>query len=239
MTEFVLPQTDHWNHSERFYDMQLLAYIGVVFDPQRPIIDVGANVGYVTRFLALRSQSYVTAYEPSLQNYACLEENTKDLENVTRMRLAVGASRSAATFLDNATVTSHIVRDDSRSKNLSRVEVVTIDESLITDVGLLKIDVEGYEMRVLEGAVNMISKHRPIVVIETKDEWLKRQGDNVESIVNFFRLLEYQHPVDKFGRRTTDASDLIFAPPGIYLPKPYLAFEHVSKSRLRKTKKAV
>jgi FkbM family methyltransferase len=73
---------DKWNRSDRYYDQTLLAYIGIIFDPEKISVDVGANVGYITRFLALRSRKTIFAIEPGSANLSCLRENVASIENV-------------------------------------------------------------------------------------------------------------------------------------------------------------
>jgi len=50
-----------------------------------------------------------------------------------------------------------------------KVETVTLDSMQYKNVGYIKIDVEGHEYEVLEGAVNLISTQKPIVQIEILD----------------------------------------------------------------------
>jgi FkbM family methyltransferase len=114
-----------------------------VFDPIRAVVDVGANVGFVARFLALPCRSTVTAFEPSAENYAALVRNTAGIANIRCIKKAVGEEIGTATFLDNATVCSHVVNKKSTSKNLTDVIMTTIDDESTADVGLIKIDVEG------------------------------------------------------------------------------------------------
>lgn len=193
-----------------------------VFDPHRPIIDIGANIGHVTCFISDRCHSTVTAYEPSVENFRSLKINTARLNNIVIKNLAVGKTNGEITFSDAGTVTSRVATNGTK-KHLSKVRIVTLDNDHEGDVGTLKIDVEGFEMNVLIGAKMLIQKHSPIVIIEVIDNYLKRFGSSRQEVLNFFRTMGYRSPVDKYGRNTTAAEDLIFAPKGVWLPRLYIS----------------
>lgn len=222
----ILPKADKWNRPDRYYDQALLAYIGLLLDPSRASVDVGANVGYVTRFVAARSRATVFAIEPGSANLACLRENVADLPNVEVVpRAAAEFSGRVVQFINGGTVTDHVAVTD-RSKKTEAVETVAVDDVVrYASVGLIKIDVEGYEVNVLTGAYGILCRDRPTCVVEVVDDWLRRFGHGRRDVLRFFRDLGYQPPVDRFGRVRDDATDLIFAPDSISLPKLYLAYE--------------
>ncbi len=77
--------------------------------------------------------------------------------------------------------TSNVIGE---SKNLMSIEQVAIDDILLkeTHVDLIKIDVDGYEKNVLEGARKVIKKFKPIMIVELNDD--------IE-IIEFFRKEGY------------------------------------------------
>jgi hypothetical protein len=82
-------------------------------------------------------------------------------------------------------------------KNLTKVKSVTLD-SLLHDmdewqkIDFIKIDVEGYEPFVIQGAKKLIEKHRPILQLEVVDSHLKRNGFDSVSLVKMVEELEYE-----------------------------------------------
>src|SRR5216684_693745 len=60
----ILPEKDKWNSDGDLvqYDPGFVAYLGFIFDPTRPCVDVGANVGKVSRFLAARTKCDITSF---------------------------------------------------------------------------------------------------------------------------------------------------------------------------------
>ena len=77
----------------------------------------------------------------------------------------------------------------------------TVD-SVVTDqelerVDLIKIDVEGHELRVLSGAVATLERFRPCILIEVFEETLRAQGASAEAVVNF--LEEHGYVMGEFS----------------------------------------
>jgi FkbM family methyltransferase len=218
----MLPVTEKWQSSDHYYDQLLLAYLGLIFDPARSVIDVGANVGYVTRFLAQRCTNQVYAIEASPLNFAALEQNCKDLTNVTGINAAVSDTHDDVILVDSGSTLCHVAFEGkTRSKNAKTIKTVILDELVLNNVGLIKIDTEGFEMRVLNGARKLIQEQQPIVVAEVDEHHLKQQHSSSAEIFAFFESLGYMKPRSTTSKTTTEANDLVFAPKGTYLPQLY------------------
>lgn len=74
-----------------------------------------------------------------------------------------------------------------------RVQVpqLTLDSYNFTDVDIIKIDVEGYELQVLEGAVNTIAQNRPIVQIECVEIQPRAFGKTINDLMDYFTTKNY------------------------------------------------
>ena len=146
--------------------------------PGTVVWDVGANVGYFS-LLAARLGGHVHAFEPVPESAARLRGNVaaNGLEDRVEVHeAAVGATAGRQPFL--------VVRDASWSHLADRgrhkatreerdVEVVRLDDLDLPPPDLVKIDVEGSEVAVLDGAARVLREHRPVLVVElheTNDE---------------------------------------------------------------------
>ncbi|MCL4477633.1 MAG: FkbM family methyltransferase [Deltaproteobacteria bacterium] len=64
-------------------------------------------------------------------------------------------------------------------------------ENQISKIDLIKIDVEGYEFNVLNGAKESIKKYKPKLFIEVDDNHLQRQGISVKELIEFISTFGY------------------------------------------------
>jgi FkbM family methyltransferase len=67
----------------------------------------------------------------------------------------------------------------------------TLDSYNYTDVDIIKIDVEGYELQVLEGASNTIAQNRPIVQIECVETQPRAFGKTIQDVMDYFNNRNY------------------------------------------------
>jgi len=91
---------------------------------------------------------------------------------------------------DYATVTGRPRKKNTSDKRVES-EQRTLDSYRFNDVDVIKIDVEGYELFVLEGASETIERNRPIVQIETVEVQQRLFGKTTQDIVNYFNERDY------------------------------------------------
>lgn len=155
--------------------------------------DVGANVGFLTLVgaRALGPTGQVVAFEPSSRNAATLRHNVplKRLWWVEIVEAAVGDGPRTVTFAaGDSDQTGHLVTDAAGG---TTVAVVSIDAWLSTGrrpPDVVKIDVEGGEQAILDGALTLLTKYRPIVICEVHAV-APRLADH--QVSRFFRDLDY------------------------------------------------
>ncbi len=131
----------------------------------RDLIDAGASNGDTP---AIFSREYafrtIHAFEPENHNYSLLVRNISkfQLNNVVPVHMGLG-NRKQRAKISNEEGQSHISNDGKQS-----VQITTIDDYVRNNnisVGLIKMDIEGYEWYALQGALKTISDQRPILLI--------------------------------------------------------------------------
>ena len=153
-------------------------------DPARTSIDVGANIGVHTYFLARWSQQ-VYAYEPNPGLAAFLRRSCA--RNVTLSPLALSdrvgkatlnvpviAGRAADPY---ASLDDHVAELVDDGGAIRRLEISTdrLDSFDFSNVGFIKIDVEGHEASVIAGATATLRRERPTLLVEINQ--LHHRGD--------------------------------------------------------------
>jgi FkbM family methyltransferase len=128
-------------------------------------VDAGAHVGIWTTTMA-EYFATIHAFEPSDDAFECLEKNTVGLGGVHLHHLALGHKPGRCSMRESG----------SRAGNTGARYVSTGSDTVIAPldawnlqaVGFLKIDTEGYEMPVLEGARDTIARCHPVILVEQK-----------------------------------------------------------------------
>lgn len=124
-------------------------------------IDGGAHVGSWARLMAEKFKE-VHSFEMVPETYACLEKNVGYLKNVKLHLKALGeANRHMGINREGSTLSHHVSEGDD-------VEMVAIDSLNLSGLGLLKLDLEGYEYHALQGAKQTIQKYWPVIILEEK-----------------------------------------------------------------------
>ena len=138
--------------------------------PALCILDVGANKGQFLTFIAggLQGTSFnIHAFEPSEFTYKILCENAKDYPNVTLNNMGLGKEAGEFELFYNeagsglASLSKRRVEHYRIDFKLSeKIRIETLDnycqQQGIKEIDLLKLDVEGHELDVLQGGVRML-----------------------------------------------------------------------------------
>ncbi len=168
-------------------------------------IDVGANVGSYTILACSAIGANGYAFEPVPSTYKRLIENIRlnHLENKVKcLNIGVGREQGSITFTSNMDTKNHALASGEQSDNTISVEVSTLDAVLGGESPtLLKIDVEGYETPVLEGALETLKKQTLHSVIIELNGSGSRYGFDESRILKMmfdhgFRTYSY-NPLDR------------------------------------------
>jgi FkbM family methyltransferase len=178
----------------------------------RTIIDIGANIGTNTIEYATWADK-VISFEPTPELYKCMLKNIKlnetnddtykwDKQGGSMNRKATIETYECALGETNKTVFLKTFENNKGKNYISTegipVQVNTLDQYNFTDVDVIKIDVEGYELFVLQGAEKTIMKYKPVIQTELHQGLFKRQGVTIQNIAEWFYAHDY-YAVNKQG----------------------------------------
>ena len=154
----------------KYRNPELKLISSLVYKDQNSI-DVGANLGLFTHFMS-RSSNHVFAFEPNPYPL----ENLRNLidKNVTLLPIALGNTDGPTEIRIpyhgngwSSNGASLAVKNDKEGK-LIDIQCRKLDSLNIEKIGLIKIDVEGFEIEVIKGAINTIKDHKPVLIIENE-----------------------------------------------------------------------
>ncbi len=179
------------------------------------IVEVGANVGTETVSLAdISKKEKVYAYEPVPFNYNYLEK-IKEINPSSVIEIfnkAVSDTSGKVLFEEpEITYSGSGFVAQAVTENTIEVDAVRLDDSLKEEKSLstILIDVEGFEYQVILGAMSLIEKHKPFVILEANARYLeKRGGVTLEKLFELMESLDYiSFYIDKTRISPIDIAD--------------------------------
>lgn len=193
-----------WSYGSKYlslYEIRTRQFINDNLSPGDVCIDVGANIGIITISMVdavLRQMGskeitnpIVFAFEPSLNNRKILSKNLQrnNLSNFVNIsHCAVGRG----VFSKKVSINSVF----QRKKEYKVFEFTSIDEFVvrnkIENLKIIKIDVDGFELDVLAGANETLTRLDLIIIIELDPIASSTQGHDPSIIVNTLQQKGYE-----------------------------------------------
>ena len=166
------------------------------------ILDIGANIGYYT---ALFSQlagvnGTVIAVEPDEESYKYLTKsvNSFNYKNVFSFRLAASDNRQKLPlYISKDNRGDNRLYSTNKKRNSIIVECLTVDELLknnkIENLDLIKIDVQGYEPKVLKGMRNIVKSSKKLIILsEFWPKGILEAGEKPKEFLTTLRKMQFQ-----------------------------------------------
>jgi len=180
--------------SGAFWDQPLCPIMDEVAaaKPNSWALDLGAGIGWFTRYLAQRFAS-VCAVEAHPQTSQLLMLNTREAPNVQWVLCAAYDRETELTLAPGSTVGWPVPTDLNETPNAFSVLGFPIDRCLLPDcpVSLIKADVQGCELRALQGLTYTITRCRPVILFEYEMGPSLWQGDTWQDYLEFFGMQQY------------------------------------------------
>jgi len=177
---------------EKIYDIP-----GFIPSKGDKIIDVGASVGDTAIYWAKVHKAHVIAFEPLNDIFEIMKQNVilNDLEDLIEMH-------------NEAIGNGNIIKGNNQNNMFKKsgnsdlsFRSRKLDEFNFDNISFLKIDVEGYEAEVIEGAIETIKSNHPKIILETHSKDLRRRcSDFLES----FGYVLYYHDKSRRGEGWMD-----------------------------------
>lgn len=184
----------HFMHRPKTAEREL-SYLGKVIPGDAVTVDVGANCGLYTRKLARLSRE-VHAFEPSHDMARLLRRTSAS--NVSVHEIALSDHEGDAELFiprgDNGLVhglasLERRMTETTEPVVAAHVPMARLDAVIRHDVAFVKVDVEGHELSVLNGAVDLVDRCQPIFLVEAED---RHRPAATQSVFEFFEDKAYR-----------------------------------------------
>lgn len=195
------------------YEHYIFDYIKNKLDVRgKNIIDVGANFGFHSmEFADLVEGGKVYAFEPQKLIYYQLCGNAilNGYENITAYNLAIG---DVCTNLKMENLQYHSSNkinignahlDAYYQTGYNTVDVKPLDSFEFDNISVIKIDVQGYEPKVLDGAIKTINRNKPVIFVEVEAPQLEIYKFKESDVFDRLQALGYEY------KKIVDANHIV------------------------------
>lgn len=186
------------------FEPEVRKAISAILRPGDTMVDIGANFGFHTLSAArnVTSTGKIIAFEPLPRAFAQLQQNLalNELHQVVAENLALGDSE-----IDTVIYTFSNQPDTHASMYVSvgdvseyfNCKITTLDkytkENCSTEcIRLIKLDVEGHELKVLKGANGILQSMRPHVIVEFNPLTLRSAGTSQQELMSYLWSCNYR-----------------------------------------------
>ena len=196
--------TEYARVNNKLWECWLEKYIKAAYIENTNMIDIGANIGTFSLMMSkyISKESFIYSFEPVYSEILSMNISKNKLNDRVKI-FPFGLSDKKEQFegciidfskqanygftqLDNLKI--------ANNKTELFIDVKKLDDLNIENVSFIKIDVEGYERKVLDGAINTIIKNTPTILIEI---WCTSYN-SIQNYNNINKLAEVKKQFDIF-----------------------------------------
>lgn len=199
------------------YEPHLIEFYRERLMPGMTFLDIGANIGIYSVIGAslVGPSGRVLSFEPNTENcrLILLSMHQNGFHNYTVYPTALGDKTGYVLFTTHIGSNGGLIANTQQSllnPSCVVVPMMRLDEVLHEKVDFIKIDVEGAEGLVMQGAINLIEKYRPVITTEFSLEMLSRVSRmRGLDYLHFFTNLGYRiYIIDRNQNKTIPISDI-------------------------------
>lgn len=170
LPEWMLKNNDRWEGRLAYQAKKIRKALELTpLDRRRTAVDIGAHCGLWSYYLASRFKE-LHAFEPIEEHRLCFRENVL-AENVTLHPYALGDEDGRVGFHTEPSSSG-----DTYVSGKGDIEVRRLDSFGLSNVDLIKVDVEGWEWFALHGGEELLKSCKPTIVVEQKPNKAQKFG---------------------------------------------------------------
>jgi FkbM family methyltransferase len=159
--------------NNNFFEIQFLDYLCKNYKNQTGILDIGANIGNHSLFFAkFLNCDKVYSFEPVQSNITLLKKNMENFKDKSIIYETALSDKQGTMPLYNSQHNNyggfslHSYSNNSSFLVKDSIDVITLDSLKLSNISMIKIDVENHENEVLRGGKQTILNNKPIIFVE-------------------------------------------------------------------------
>jgi FkbM family methyltransferase len=183
--------------SGKLWEKHFKDIINIFISSGDVVIDAGANFGYNATLMGkqIGSTGLLMAFEPQRIIYQQLNGNLilNNVFNAITFQAALG-NKQATTTMRSVDYESNWINigDTSIGEGGEEVSVYTLDEIELEKLNFIKVDVQGYELFMLQGAKNTLQTYKPNIFIEIEPHQLIKFNITENQLIDYIKSFGYR-----------------------------------------------
>ncbi len=191
---------DAWIYYAGDYESFVKKYFKTHIKPGDTVLDVGANIGFHTLYLAelVGASGKVIAVEPMPVNFKALEKNIalNNFNQIITINSALSSKNETINIYLNPTQHNpgayNLFEEGEKNTLINCVKGDDLlTELSVNKVALIKIDVEGFEFEVLKGLYQTILKDKPVIIFEYDRNYQLKNNQDPAALFSYLINLNY------------------------------------------------
>ena len=188
---------------ESDYEKENVAFLTKICKPGMTVIDIGAHLGLMSVIIAklIGENGKVYAFEPTPKTFLLLKKiislNNFDKTIIPFNKAASNFTGLVDFFVDEneGSNANSLVNRKDKNRTSQKMEVDTLDNIVdnlkLEKLDLVKIDAEGSELDVMNGAKKIIEKYKPIIILAIHPPLIKNNNQKTEDIFDLIQSIGY------------------------------------------------
>lgn len=174
------------------------------------MVDVGANIGDTVAFCRSKSNFPIVCIEGDDDFYSILQTNLNNFQDVFSFKHILGETNSSISGVlkkNDGSLETARIHNQSFAGEKNQLNIITLDtffenNTRFKTAKLLKIDTDGYDLKIIRGGLNYIKQTKPVLFFEYDTVFLAEQNDDGLSTLSLLEGLGYKDAIfyDNGGR---------------------------------------
>ena len=182
-----------------FHEVKELVFLHRLLTPEMTFVDIGANQGEYSLFVAKRvPKGKVLSFEPLPSMQRMFERNVEanGFKNIQLYRYGLADKPGSFPIYEIADrheglATLYVGKKEVAKEYIVDLKVLDQECKDLKRLDFIKIDIEGGELPALRGCSALITRFRPWLIVEINEPTYKNAGYSVADVLNFFTELKY------------------------------------------------
>jgi len=189
-----------------YYEPNMLIFLKEVLASDMTFIDIGANMGLYSIFASkiVGEGGKVLAFEPSKRECSRFKENLRlnNMKNIFLSEIALSDKKVDRELLiadeehSGHNTLGSFIYPETNLRETVKIKTDTLDALIkkkkLSSVNVIKIDTEGHEYSVLNGALETLQRFKPTLLVEIEEKSLQVQGSSKVQIADLLSSLGYK-----------------------------------------------